>query len=278
MSTVLFQWAGHYYDPANNHDKVWAAAYTDDQTYLAVWGRRGGKLSSQAKPKLGQREFERKKAEKIAEGYRPIPFDDPRYNVKSFDLHYTPTGLPLNLEYQLAKPAHLDLAAAAQLFQSTGWGLAELVTGQHYLVTHDSKDGWAAYTDDGDPLETFPLDGFTHIASPFVIEGWLTADARAVVVDVLSWNGYDIRDLDYETRLHILEAGMQQAGLIQAAQPFSDRAAAISLLAATAPGSDWQTMLTVARADSRAGIVARALNASYPEGDTYYIQELKFKR
>lgn len=94
----MAEWAGHFYDPQENSDKVWAATYTDTGDYVAVCGRRGNrKYQSQTKhfggAGLTRNEFERMVRQKTGKGYRSGPFDDPSFgNVPSFSRTLTGNG------------------------------------------------------------------------------------------------------------------------------------------------------------------------------------------
>lgn len=87
---IVGEWAGHYYDLAENSDKIWAAACTDNGGYLAVWGRRGNrKYQFQSKqfngPTSARAEFDKMVAQKSHKGYQNVPFEDNRFgNIPSF--------------------------------------------------------------------------------------------------------------------------------------------------------------------------------------------------
>ncbi len=87
---IVAEWAGHYYDPVENSDKIWASAWTDTGDYLAVWGRRGNhKYQSQTK-RLGSSaaarlEFYKMVRQKEHKGYRNVPFENAGFgNIPSF--------------------------------------------------------------------------------------------------------------------------------------------------------------------------------------------------
>ncbi len=87
---IVAEWAGHYYDPVENSDKIWAATWTDTGDYLAVWGRRGNhKYQSQTK-RLGSTaaarfEFYKMVRQKEHKGYQSVPFENPQFgNIPSF--------------------------------------------------------------------------------------------------------------------------------------------------------------------------------------------------
>jgi predicted DNA-binding WGR domain protein len=105
---IVGQWAGHYYDPAENSDKIWAAAYTDTGEYLAVWGRRDNrKYQSQHKhftsSWAAHTELEKLIKQKKGKGYRQVSFEDPSHgNIPSFQtsvesLGATPTTTPAKI-------------------------------------------------------------------------------------------------------------------------------------------------------------------------------------
>lgn len=93
---IVAQWAGHFYDPAENSDKIWAGAYTDTGDYIAVWGRRGNrKYQSQTKQfgsaALAHFEFGKMVSQKERKGYHNVPFEDTNFgNIPSFK--HTLTG------------------------------------------------------------------------------------------------------------------------------------------------------------------------------------------
>jgi predicted DNA-binding WGR domain protein len=87
---IVAEWAGHYNDPVENSDKIWAAAWTDTGDYLAVWGRRGNhKYQSQTK-RLGSAaaarlEFYKMVRQKEHKGYQRVPFENSQFgNIPSF--------------------------------------------------------------------------------------------------------------------------------------------------------------------------------------------------
>jgi hypothetical protein len=53
MSELDFQFIGHCYDEAANHDKVYVVVWAEG-TYYSAWGRRGKKLQFKALTKLGE--------------------------------------------------------------------------------------------------------------------------------------------------------------------------------------------------------------------------------
>lgn len=87
---IVAQWAGHFYAPAENSDKIWAGAYTDTGAYIAVWGRRGQrKYQSQTKQfsssDLARSEFSKMISQKEHKGYTNVPFEDVTFgNIPSF--------------------------------------------------------------------------------------------------------------------------------------------------------------------------------------------------
>jgi predicted DNA-binding WGR domain protein len=87
---IMEEWAGHYYDQAENADKIWAAAFTDSGAYLAVWGRRDNrKYQSQTKSfntvTTARAQFEQMVHQKERKGYHKVPFADARFgNIPSF--------------------------------------------------------------------------------------------------------------------------------------------------------------------------------------------------
>lgn len=72
---VVEEWAGHY--SSGTSDKIWAAAYTGDGRYLAVWGRRGTSYQTLEKQLGGYAAelFRSKVSEKQAKGYRRVGFE-----------------------------------------------------------------------------------------------------------------------------------------------------------------------------------------------------------
>ena len=87
---IMAEWAGHYYDPAENSDKIWAGSYTDTGDYLCVWGRRGNRKYQSLTKQFGSAtaarlEFTRMVHQKEHKGYRSVPFENPRFgNISSF--------------------------------------------------------------------------------------------------------------------------------------------------------------------------------------------------
>ncbi|MCC6630073.1 MAG: WGR domain-containing protein [Chloroflexi bacterium] len=86
---IIAEWAGHKTDIRINSDKIWASAYTDNGTYLCVWGRRGTAYREQSKHFGSQRAaaawFDAKVAEKVRKGYDAVRFGDRRHgNIPSF--------------------------------------------------------------------------------------------------------------------------------------------------------------------------------------------------
>jgi predicted DNA-binding WGR domain protein len=87
---IITEWAGHFYDPNINSDKIWASTYTDTGDYIAVWGRRGShKYQSQTKRfgslALARAEFKKMVNQKQRKGYQLVPFEDTRFgSIPSF--------------------------------------------------------------------------------------------------------------------------------------------------------------------------------------------------
>ncbi|HEX2909880.1 MAG TPA: WGR domain-containing protein [Chloroflexia bacterium] len=87
---ILAEWAGHFYDPAENSDKIWAGAYTDTGDYIAVWGRRGNRKYQSQTKQFGSAasarfEFGKMVSQKERKGYQNVPFEDGSFgNIPSF--------------------------------------------------------------------------------------------------------------------------------------------------------------------------------------------------
>lgn len=87
---IVAEWAGHFYDPTQNSDKIWAGAFTDTGDYLAVWGRRGNRKYQSQTKQFGSEaharfEFSKMVSQKERKGYQNVPFEDGRFgNIPSF--------------------------------------------------------------------------------------------------------------------------------------------------------------------------------------------------
>jgi hypothetical protein len=53
MSDTKFEWIGHCYNEAENHDKVYAVVWAEG-TYYSAWGRRGAKLQFKALTRIAE--------------------------------------------------------------------------------------------------------------------------------------------------------------------------------------------------------------------------------
>lgn len=86
----MAEWAGHYYEPGENSDKIWASACTDTGDYLSVWGRRGNRKYQSltrrfGSPAAARFEFDKMVRQKERKGYHNVPFENPHSgNIPSF--------------------------------------------------------------------------------------------------------------------------------------------------------------------------------------------------
>jgi predicted DNA-binding WGR domain protein len=87
---IVAEWAGHFYDPGENSDKIWASACTDTGDYLSVWGRRGNRKYQSLTKRFGnvaaaRFEFDKMVRQKEHKGYQNVPFENPHSgNIPSF--------------------------------------------------------------------------------------------------------------------------------------------------------------------------------------------------
>jgi hypothetical protein len=275
---IVEQWAGHYNDCSDgkDHDKIWSAAYTNSAVYMAAWGRRGiARLQHQEIPGVGMRKYNAMISEKIAKGYKAIPFDDKRYGVPSFDPTFKPAAVALSIALMQATRSTDKLVS--MLLSNNGWGITERVEGDRRLLVrsgkqaqvYSAKNGKMTLVEDG-------IMGFNALGCDYTLEYVKTPDNRTVITDVHSFGGYDIRTCDYKTRLGILESNLIAAKLITKAGPFSDPTQPISLLTPVESGHDWQTLVAQAKQTGKSGVVLHALDAAYTEGESPFLHELVF--
>jgi predicted DNA-binding WGR domain protein len=295
--TIIKQWAGHF--QAGGSDKVWAAAATSDGQFLSVWGRRGTTLQSGTKTLASQeaalKEFNAKVKKKSAEGYQPVPFDDPRYGIPSFGApgeESTMSGPDLTASVQdrtlpVYIASHVTPLSWAQLqecLQQNAYGATEKINGVRCLAAFDGKDAVIAYNRRGIAAKyvSSAVQALKRLACQFVIDGEQLqgeVEGAYVAFDLLEWQGQDVRSWPYHQRIKTLEEGMKQAGLITGGGSTYAEAmerSALAELALLTPAPSGFPIIDTILACSGEGVIVRTLDAPYEGGDTKHIRKFKF--
>lgn len=295
--TIINQWAGHF--QAGGSDKVWAAAYTDDGQFLSVWGRRGSTLQSGTKTFANQeaasKEFNTKVKKKSAEGYQPVPFDDPRYGIPAFGMVDEGSAISSPdleiFEQDRARPrylaSHVTPLSWSQLqacLQQEAYGATEKINGVRCLAAFDGRETMITYNRRGMPLKyaSFAAQALKRLACQFVIDGEQLqgeVEGAYVAFDLLEWQGQDVRSWPYHKRIKTLEEGMEQAGLITGGGATYAEAMEKSVLpelALLTPAPSGFPIIDAILARSGEGVIVRTLDAPYEGGDTKHIRKFKF--
>jgi predicted DNA-binding WGR domain protein len=295
---VIKQWAGHF--QVGGSDKVWAAAVTSDGQFLSVWGRRGTTLQSGTKTLANQeaalKEFNAKVKKKSAEGYQPVPFDDPRYGIPSFgalDEGGTMSGPDLVAsEQDRTRPvylaSHVTPLSWTQLQeclqQHNAYGATEKINGVRCLAAFDGKNAVITYNRRGMAAKyvSSAVQALKRLACQFVIDGEQLqgeVEGAYVAFDLLEWQGQDVRSFPYHQRIKILEEGMKQAGLIiggGATYAEAMERSALPELALLTPAPSGYQIIDAILACGGEGVIVRTLDAPYEGGDTKHIRKFKF--
>lgn len=295
--TIIKQWAGHF--QAGGSDKVWAAAATSDGQFLSVWGRRGTTLQSGTKTLASQeaalKEFNAKVKKKSAEGYQPVPFDDPRYGIPSFGAPgegSTMSGPDLTASEQdrtlpVYIASHVTPLSWAQLqecLQQNAYGATEKINGVRCLAAFSGKDAVITYNRRGMAAKyvSSAVQALKRLACQFVIDGEQLqgeVEGAYVAFDLLEWQGQDVRSWPYHQRIKTLEEGMKQAGLITgggATYAEAMEKSALPELALLTPAPSGFPLIDAILACGGEGVIVRTLDAPYEGGDTKHIRKFKF--
>lgn len=296
------QWAGHY--QSSGSDKVWGAAL-DGAILKSVWGKRGAALQRGEKlfkdAAEAEKQYRKKVAEKVAEGYTAVPFDHANYGIPSFfalvtqgagaaaattTATITPT-ITKTSEYVTSHVLPLDWAEVEAAISSPLYGITEKVNGERCLVTCDTQGNLAAYNRKGVKVSTVPeaAQALAKLGHQFVVDGERMTGEEAghyVVFDLLEWQGQDVRSWPYSKRIATLEEAMQAANLITQGLPIRLLALSLSmipglcLLVAETDAQECRQLIAEIQAAGLEGIIVRTMNAPYQPGDTRHVRKLKF--
>jgi len=249
LSKIIEQWAGHYL--GGGSDKLWAGAYTQDGQFLSKWGRRGAALQKGEKPVADQaaakKVFEKKRNEKISEGYQAVPFDNSTYGISSFDpalagvtaaapstvggsnADGTDPTTAANLTtmpaattscYATSHVMPLELAELEAALAEAACGVSEKVNGERCVVACEGLgQPVRAYNRRGSEVSNAPHAALAlaKLGCQFVIDGErLTGDkgGQYVAFDLLEWQGENLREWPYKERIATLEQALTHSGLI----------------------------------------------------------------
>jgi len=303
LSNVIEQWAGHYL--GGGSDKLWAGAYTQDGKFLSTWGRRGAALQKGERPLADQaaakKLFEKKRNEKMSEGYQAIPFDHAAYGIPSFDPTQTAADrsnagdneqlqdttpnnrMPTYLSSHVMPLERADLIAA---LADPAFGVSEKANGERCLIVYSGSDQSAlvAYNRRGIEVSTVPNAALAlvKLGCQFVIDGERMTGELAghyVAFDLLEWQGQDVREWPYSLRIAALEKAMVHAGLIKtgiATVVEAETATGLYLLIAQADYSRATEVVAQIEQAGGEGIIVRTLSAPYQAGDTRQVRKFKF--
>jgi len=316
LSKIIEQWAGHYL--GGGSDKVWSAAYTTDGQFLSTWGRRGAALQRGERPladeAAAKKLFEKKRNEKMSEGYQAVPFDNLTYGIPSFDPALVVTTAdananvnaaangdtaPATVAPSVARPVYatshvmpLELVELEAALADPGYGISEKVNGERCVVACGGGDQPVrAYNRRGIEVSSAPHAALAlaGLGCQFVIDGErLTGDkgGHYVAFDLLEWQGENVREWPYKERIAILEQALIEAGLIVSAvaavttinTTISTTTANLGLHLLIAEADLTRARKVVAQIQKAGGegVIVRTLSAPYQAGDTRHVRKFKF--